>query len=112
MPTDSIPGFSEKAKAAREHLGLRQVDLGDKIGVTGFRVSNWENGTSYPALAVFRAYCLALGCSADYLLGIDAPELTPEEHLLIERVRNLGPVRLRMIMEIIDHLDDLRPVDG
>lgn len=112
MPDEKIPGFAAKFKAARERLGLRQIDLGDMMGITGFRISNWEIGLSTPPLPLFLESCRKLGCSADYLLGLDPDELTIEERELIRRIRNLGPARIRMIMDMIDHLDDLRPVDG
>ena len=110
MPDEKIPGFASRFKVSRERLGLRQADLGERLDVTGYRISNWEIGTSYPSLALFRACCTELGVSADWLLGLDPHELSAEEMQLLDKARGLGPVRLRMILNMIDHLEELRPV--
>lgn len=109
MAKESIPGFGSRLKAARVALGLRQSDIADSLGITKYSVSNWECGDACPTLAIFRQMCMKTGMSADQLLDLDRAVISPEEYALIERIRNLGPKRVQMLSDMIDHLDDLRP---
>ena len=109
MPGDIIAGFGPRLKAARTALGMRQSDVSDILGITKFAVSNWECGDTCPTLAMFQRLCASTGISADHLLDLDRLAVSPEEYALIERIRKLGPVRRRMLDDMISHLDDLRP---
>ncbi|WP_159634709.1 helix-turn-helix domain-containing protein [Erysipelothrix anatis] len=42
--------FGTRLKEARSHMGLRQEDVADAIGVSRQTVSNWENNRSLPDL--------------------------------------------------------------
>lgn len=106
---EKIPGFGERFKAARERLGMRQSDLGEKLDITRDRISNWERGAAYPELALFRKCCPVLGVTAAYLLDLDELRLTPEEMALIYRIREAGPERFAAYVGILDHLDEYFP---
>lgn len=49
---------------------LTQEELGVLVGATKPTVSNWENDRRTPDAGYLRALCLALGCTADYLLEL------------------------------------------
>lgn len=106
---EKIPGFGERFKAARERMGMRQTDLGEKLGITRDRISNWERGAAYPELALFRKCCPVLGVTAGYLLDLDELLLTPKEMALIQRLRQAGPERFDAFVGILDHLDEHFP---
>ena len=58
--------------AARRNRGIKQVDLGATIGVSDQTISNWEVGLRTPRADLLRRVCLALDCSADYLLRLSS----------------------------------------
>lgn len=109
MAGETIAGFGPRLKEVRVSMGLRQADIAEPLGVARFAVSNWECGDTCPTLATFRSLCENLGVSADYLLDLAPTDITPEEYALIKRVRKLGPVRVQMLSNIVDHLNELRP---
>ena len=49
---------------------LTQGELGGLVGVSKQTISGWEHNTSKPNAEYIRALCIALDCSADYLLGL------------------------------------------
>lgn len=111
--------FGRNLRQMREKQGLSQQQLAERITkTTGVyfnpnRISNWEIGdTKTVSDLVLRQLCPALGCSADQLLGLDPMHISAEEWIMIKRVRNLGPARLKMILNMIDHLYGLRPAES
>lgn len=59
--------FGERLRARREALGLRQSELGERIGVSGATVGNYENGVSSPNVGGLIRICGALECDANTL---------------------------------------------
>ena len=59
---------------ARERAGLTQEQLGTAIGVTRQSVCNVELGKQNVLATQIGALCVALGCSADELLGLRPPQ--------------------------------------
>ena len=54
----------------RGYRRLNQDQLGGMVGVSKQTISGWEHDPSKPHANYIRALCLALGCSADYLLEL------------------------------------------
>lgn len=54
----------------RGYRRLNQDQLGGMVGVSKQTVSGWEHDTSRPNADYIRELCLALDCSADYLLEL------------------------------------------
>jgi superfamily II DNA or RNA helicase/transcriptional regulator with XRE-family HTH domain len=48
-------GSSEWVKSLRNHLGLTQTELADRLGVTYVTISRWENGRARPNRLAIRA---------------------------------------------------------
>jgi transcriptional regulator with XRE-family HTH domain len=80
----------------REHRGLSQVDLAEKIGVDRAHVSRVENGRRPYSQEFLEAASLALGCSPADLLIRDPSD--PEGLWAI--YDKLGPQQRRQLMEI------------
>lgn len=78
-----------KIKSLRELKGLRQKEFAKAIGVSGSRVSNWEQGINRPDADYISTICNVLQVSADELLGLDLPdaEITESERQLVYRYR-------------------------
>lgn len=59
-----------RIRAARLAAGLSQVALAERLGWPQSHLSRLETREGDPEIATVRAVCLALGVSADELLGI------------------------------------------
>ena len=55
--------IGERIKAAREKAGLTQVQLGEKVGVSGVAIMRYENGTREPRYDRLKRISDALGIS-------------------------------------------------
>jgi transcriptional regulator with XRE-family HTH domain len=67
--------IGKRIAQTREKIGLTQEELGKKIGIKRFMVSDYELGRVklYDEMVV--RFAIALGVSTDYLLGLkDKPE--------------------------------------
>jgi len=81
--------FALRLKEIRERRGLMQKELGERSGINPNRISNWELGLRRPPIEAVRALCVALGCSADELLGLVHTGLSREEHDCLMDYRRL-----------------------
>ena len=70
--------IGERIARARALRGLTQMELGASIGVSDQTVSNWEVGLRTPRADMLLRLCWALGCSADWLLGLSDDLAAPE----------------------------------
>ncbi|MGN0348193.1 MAG: helix-turn-helix domain-containing protein [Roseburia sp.] len=60
-------GIGYRIKEVREQLGLTQTELGQKVGVTGSAITNYEKETSHPKEQVIYKLMEVLGVDANYL---------------------------------------------
>lgn len=64
--------FGEKIKAERKKLGLTQIELGERIGVTNRVITSYENGKSFPRTReAYKKIADALNVNVNYLLSDD-----------------------------------------
>ena len=98
----------ESIRYYREKAGMRQLDLGQRLGVSAQAVSKWELGKAEPDRECIEKMCQIFGINSDSLLGIDhisftkvtnslhqpgpssAAALTPDEHSLLSAYRSLN----------------------
>ena len=67
--------LGDRVKRRRERLGLTQEELGQKARVRRPTISELENHRRKTVSSeVLRRLALALGCTADYLLGMYTDE--------------------------------------
>lgn len=52
-------------------FNLNQSQLAEKIGLKQSQISEWLKGKSKPGYDSIKAICVALGISADRLLGLE-----------------------------------------
>lgn len=62
--------FGDKLKAIRKAKQITQGELAIRLGVSTAIIAAYEQGKSYPSVAVLIKICEVLNASADYLLGI------------------------------------------
>ena len=77
--------FSAALKKARNHLGLPQTEVADKIGIKVTALSRYERGDVLPSVAVAAQLAKALNCSLDELCGL----ANGKDNLLINELNGL-----------------------
>lgn len=60
----------KRIRQRRKLQRLTQTQLAERVGITQAYLAEIEKGRKSPSMEVFGKLCAALGCSADYLLGI------------------------------------------
>ena len=67
-----VPGrYQNNLRVARDRCGMTQQQVADSIGVTLTAYQNYEYGRRDMRASVLSDLADALGCSVDYILGID-----------------------------------------
>lgn len=70
--------MNNRIKFIRKNLGFTQADFGDRIGVAGNTVTNYENGLRNPSKAVLKNICEEFNVSREWLeTGEGEPFLSP-----------------------------------
>lgn len=72
-------GIGYRIKEAREQLGLTQTELGQKVGVTGSAITNYEKETSHPKEQIIYKLMETLGVDANYLFQ-DCMRISPKKN--------------------------------
>lgn len=72
-------GIGYRIKEAREQLGLTQTELGQKVGVTGSAITNYEKETSHPKEQIIYKLMETLGVDANYLFQ-DCMSIPPKNN--------------------------------
>lgn len=65
-------GIGQRLSAARSAVEWTQGELADAAGVNITKVSFYEMDRALPSVRTLRQLAIALDCSTDYLLGMDA----------------------------------------
>ncbi len=66
--------IGDHLRELRENLGLMQITVSKKIGISNKVLSNYENNISTPDLQTLILICNFYNISSDYLLGLDIKE--------------------------------------
>ena len=64
--------MADSIRFYRKKLGLRQLDLGQMLGISAQAVSKWELGKAEPDSEAIQKLCQIFGINSDKLLGIEA----------------------------------------
>ncbi len=67
--------FAERLTKLRTEAGLTRAQLGEKIGVAGRSIINYENGERIPYGDTCAKMAEVFGITTDELLGVENPEL-------------------------------------
>lgn len=107
-------------QGARTQCKLTQEDVAERIGVDPEVYGRFERGALVPRVRTLKKLALALGISADRLLGLDVPGeeprivVPPEDSLPLETrrvlraVRKLRPDQIRILTTIACALMDAK----
>lgn len=96
--------LSENIKNYRQQKCMTQSQLAVVFSVSEQAVSRWENGNSYPDIALLPAIADYFGITIDELMGMECYKDDREIEEIIERVRENE--RKGLISECIDILKD------
>jgi len=106
---ETIPAAGTRLTLLRKRIGLSQEALAEKTGITRKQVSDYERGKSLMNHEMIIRFSLALGASADEILGltsIDIPEEKPSLRYT-RRIQELERLPEQKIKAILKTLDDL-----
>lgn len=67
--------FGEKLQLLLDEHGMKQSELGQKIGLASGNVSNWVNGVSMPKVETLLKICNVFGVTPNEMLGFDEATL-------------------------------------
>ena len=67
--------FAERLRKLRENAGLTRAQLGEKVGVSGRSIINYENGERIPFGDTCAKMAETFGITTDELLGVNNPQL-------------------------------------
>ena len=60
--------IGDRIRIKRKEMGLTQVDLGEKLGVTDRAVSKWEQNEGNPDFSLLPQLAAVLNVTLDYLI--------------------------------------------
>ena len=108
-----MPFRSDRLREARKRLDLNQHDFSNLCGVGEPQISRYENGKADPYADSLELLAIHLQVSTDYLLGMTDeprgifrnPQLSEQEHMVIETMRREGkPGLIRLALGWIAEL--------
>ena len=100
--------IGSRIRKYRETKNMTQKQLADQIGVTGSRVSNWEQGVNCPHVDLLADICRALSVSPSELLNIflNTDELSEHERQIITAYRSRS--NIQHAVDILLGVDEYR----
>lgn len=98
-----------KIKELRESLGLTQKALGEKLGIDGHNVGDWERNKCEPSTEMLIKLADYFNCTIDYLVGREDDfgnvssinernELSKDEQTLLSCFNKMGPFEREAIL--------------
>lgn len=96
-------GIGQRMAKRRIKIGLRQIALADKVGISNNYLSSIERGKEKPSLEIFVNICNALQVTPDYLLmGNMYSNNIPQN--IIDGLRLCSEDDLKLIAVLIKHM--------
>ena len=93
--------FAARLSKLRTDAGLTRAELGEKVGIAGRSIINYENGERIPYGDVCAKLAEVFGITTDELLGIENQEAVLAREEALDRMRSIngktGEERLRQV---------------
>jgi transcriptional regulator with XRE-family HTH domain len=126
MDKELAESIGAASREARKALELTQEDAAERIGVSAEFYARIERGNALPSVPTFARIVMALGVSADTLLGFredeeseeratpgwgkpEPPSDAPEIRRLMRRLRRASPGTLRLVALLLKELERANP---
>ncbi|MDA3974614.1 helix-turn-helix transcriptional regulator [Enterococcus thailandicus] len=98
----SMEYFGDKLKSLRKTKKMTQATLADKLGVSKWAVTSYEQGKTYPSIEILIKICDVLEVSSDYLLGIS-------DHLPVKmETAGLSEEEVRLLLQFLNLVEQNR----
>lgn len=83
--------IGETVKKLRRSLGLSQIQLCKRVGITQATLSQIENDQTFPQKQTLNMICKELNVSEDllFMLSLSGEDLSTEKKKLFDNIRNL-----------------------
>lgn len=112
MPTikDDAPykDFAERLIKLRTDARLSRTELGEKVGISGRAIVNYENGTRIPYGDTCARMAEVFGITTDELLGVQNPQLAMAQAEAMDTMRSIsgkkGADRLQEVYQEAENL--------
>lgn len=92
--------LNEQIRSLRINMGISQIELAKKLGVTKQSVSNWENDNILPSIEMLIKIATFFGVSTDFLLGLNKKRTLD--------IENLSETQIAHIQLLVDDLRKIR----
>ena len=89
--------LSDRIRLLRKSQRMSQTQLAERVGITQEYLSELERALKKPSIPVLEKLCDALGCSADFLLGLE----TTKETTKVEETHTRGSLSSEMLDEMM-----------
>lgn len=105
--SDSKETIGDRIARFRKSNGMTQQQLAEKIGIQRILISDYERGRIRLYDEMVGRFALALGITADELLGLTPSEAVEKPSLRISRrlmlIENLPPADQKALLKTIDN---------
>lgn len=98
--------MGEVAREARLRQAMTQAEVAQDIGTVTAVYGRLERGDMLPSVPTLRRLCLALGESANTLLGLD--EVAVPAWVALGRLETGEFAQVRRLLQLVQRLDDER----
>lgn len=104
-----------KIKELRKTAGLTQENIAKKLKISRQVFANYENEVNQPSLEMLCEIADLFNCSIDYLVGrededgaivISGNHLSDDETALLDKLRQLQPIKKEIVYRYVDFLLD------
>lgn len=105
--------MQDRIKDLRKKLKLTQVEFGERIGVKGNTITNYENGLRNPSDAVILSICREFGVNESWLRTGEGEPFVPTPTTEFDRLANkydLDDLEKKILSAYLDLGDDQRTV--
>lgn len=104
-----MEGLGEKLRQRARELGLSDVEVARRLGLSQSRYANYVVDKREPDFATFIKICRVLGTTPDLLLDFDArPEASSDDDRLRQEIQaatlSMGPKGLRTLADVASAL--------
>lgn len=84
----TLERISERLTDTIKNSGFTQTEIAKRLGVSQQTVSHYVKGNKLPALDTFANLCIILDVTADYLLGLENFDYTPNKAISVSNSFN------------------------
>jgi transcriptional regulator with XRE-family HTH domain len=96
--------LGQKLRELRQELGMTQLQVANRIGVTSSIVSAYENDVRQPSYTALIKLATLFRVSTDYLLGVTETRETGNKNVI--SLDGLTPAKRSLVIQLINTLKE------